>query len=98
MKGLLEEKTYELHAVNNVNGESKELQLQVLDGNLIIDMEYRQLFYGTIDEYMQYCNYDLQSIEEKDIPSTRKLDIVDSCPILIRSEQNENNKFQSSCR
>lgn len=83
IKGVLEEKTYELHAVNNVTGEAKLMQLQVLNGNLIIDMEVRQLFYGTINEYMKYCNYDLQSIEEKDIPSTRRLDIVDSSPIFF---------------
>ena len=83
MDGVLDEKTYELYVVNNSNDESKVMYLQVLNGNLIIDMEARQLFYGTIEDYMKYCNYDLQSIEEKDIPSTRKLDIVDSCPIFF---------------
>lgn len=83
MDGVLEEKTYELYVVNNSNDESKVMYLQVLNGNLIIDMEVRQLFYGTIEDYMKYCNYELESIEEKDIPSTRKLDIVDSCPIFF---------------
>lgn len=83
MEGLLEEKTYELYVVNKTNDEAKVMQLQVINGNLIIDMEVRQLFYGTIEDYMKYCNYDLQSIEEKDIPSTRKLDIVDSGPIFF---------------
>lgn len=83
MDGVLDEKTYELYVVNNSNDESKVLQLQVLNGNLIIDMEVRQLFYGTIEEYMKYCNYEIESIEEKDIPSARKLDIVDSCPVFF---------------
>ena len=83
MKGVLEEKTYELYAINKVNDDLKVMHLQVIDENLIIDMEAQQLFYGTIEEYMKYCNYDLQSIEEKDIPSTRKLDIIDSCPIFF---------------
>ena len=82
MKGILEEKTYELYVINKVNDESKVMQLQVIDENLIIDMEVQQLFYGTIEEYMKYCNYDLQSIEEKDIPCTRKLDIIDCTPIF----------------
>lgn len=81
--GILEEKTYELYVVNKSNDDSKVMYLQVLNGNLIIDMEVRQLFYGSIEDYMKYCNYDLQSIEERDIPSTRKLDIVDSCPIFF---------------
>lgn len=83
MDGVLEEKTYELYVVNKANDESKVIQLQVLNGNLIIDMEVRQLFYGTIEDYMKYCNYEIESIEEKDIQSTRKLDIVDSCPIFF---------------
>ena len=80
---MLEEKTYELYVVNKTNDDSKVMQLQVLNGNLIIDMEVRQLFYGTIEDYMKYCNYEIESIEEKDIPSTRKLDIIDSCPIFF---------------
>ena len=83
MDGVLEEKTYELYVVNKSNDSSKVMQLQVLNGNLIIDMEVRQLFYGTIEDYMKYCNYEIESMEEKDILSTRKLDIIDSCPIFF---------------
>ena len=83
MDGVLEEKTYELYVVNKANDDSKVMQLQVINGNLIIDMEVQQLFYGTIEDYMKYCNYEIESIEEKDIPSARKLDIVDSCPIFF---------------
>lgn len=83
MEGILEEKTYELYVVNRANDESKVMYLQVLNGNIIIDMEVKQIFNGTIHEYMKYCNYVLQSIEEKDIPCTRKLDIVNSTPIFF---------------
>lgn len=83
MDGVLEERTYELYAMNKANDDLKVMQLQVINGNLIIDMEARQLFYGTIEDYMKYCNYEIESIEEKDIPSSRKLDIVDCCPIFF---------------
>ena len=83
MNGLLEDKTYELYAVNKVNDALEVMHLQVLNGNIIIDMESKQIFNGTIHEYMEYCSYELQSIEEKDIPCTRKLDIINSTPIFF---------------
>ena len=83
MKGILEEKTYELYVVNKTTGYSNVMYLQVIDDNLIVDMEARQLFHGTIEDYMKYCNYDLESIEEKDIPCKRKLEIVDCTPIFF---------------
>lgn len=83
MDGLLEDKTYELYAVNKVNNALEVMHLQVLNGNIIIDMEAKQIFNGTIHEYMTYCSYDLQSIEEKDIPCTRKLSIINSTPIYF---------------
>ena len=83
MEGLLEDKTYELYAVNKVNDALEVMHLQVLNGNIIIDMEAKQIFNGTIHEYMKYCSYDLQSIEEKDIPCTRKLSIINSTPIYF---------------
>lgn len=74
----LEEKTYELYVVNKVNGDPKVIYLQVLNDNIIIDMEVRQIFHGSIDEYMEYCNYEIDSIEEKEISIIHKLDVVEN--------------------
>lgn len=82
MEGILEEKTYEIYVLNK--GAYERIQLQVINEKLVIDLETRQLFYGTIEEYLlMYSGYDsIESIEEKDISCTRKLAIINCCPIL----------------
>lgn len=78
MEDFLNEKTYELYVTNRINHDPKVLHLQVLNDNIVIDMEARQLFHGTIKEYMEYCNYEVESMEEKYLSYSKKLDVIES--------------------
>ena len=88
MQGIIEEKTYELYVTNKCTGYNQVMHLQVLkmvhpdvtkvgSEAFVIDMEERLLFCGTIEEYMEYCNYEVDSIEERDISCVCKLDVID---------------------
>ena len=86
---IIEEKTYEIYATNKCTGYSQVMHLQVLkmvhtnitrvdSESFVIDMEERQMFHGTIEEYMEYCNYEIDDIQEREISCVHKLEVIEN--------------------
>ena len=86
---IIEEKTYELYVTNKCTGYNQVLHLQVLtmvhpnitrvdSKSFVIDMEERQMFHGTINEYMEYCNYEIDDIQEREISYVHKLKVIEN--------------------